>query len=66
MKRKDFKIIAISDSLENTQDSQIKYWSRLSPLERFDNFRELMNRFYDFPKPDWSTKKIVIDKGSEL
>jgi hypothetical protein len=58
---KDSKRITLSDSFETVQDSQISYWAGLKPAERFTDFYKLMSRFYDFEKPVWKSKKIVID-----
>jgi CRISPR-associated endonuclease Csn1 len=55
------KQIQISDQLEDSENSQLTYWAGLSPKQRFENFLELMNRFYEFSTPDWKTKKISID-----
>ncbi len=55
------KNITISNSSEEAESYQIGYWSGLSPEQRFSDFFELMNRFYNFNKPDWSIKKIIID-----
>ncbi len=58
------KKITVSNSLEQAEDSQIQYWAGLTPEQRFAEFYELMNRFYTFKKPDWSTMKIIIDHKS--
>jgi hypothetical protein len=55
------KKITISNSYEDSENSQLNYWAGLTPQERFADFYELMNRFYKFVKPDWSTKEINID-----
>jgi len=38
------------------------YWAKLTPEEGFELYYELMCRFFEFKKPDWSKRKIVIDK----
>jgi hypothetical protein len=58
---KDSKRITFSDSFEAIQNSQIAYWTGLSPAQRFEEYYKLMHRFYDFQKPDWKSCKIVID-----
>jgi CRISPR-associated endonuclease Csn1 len=55
------KKITISSSFEQDENSQLNYWAGLTPEQRFADFYELMSRFYTFVKPDWSTKKIIID-----
>jgi len=55
------KKITFSNSFEEAEDSQIRYWAGLSPEQRFSDFYELMDRFYSFSKPDWKTMKIVFD-----
>jgi len=55
------KKITIFQSPEDAENSQLDYWAKLTPEERFEKFLELMNRFYKFVKPDWSTKKIILD-----
>lgn len=55
------KMISVSNSFEEAEDSQIHYWAGLSPEQRFSDFHDLMNRFYSFNKPDWKGKKIIID-----
>lgn len=55
------KKITISDSFEDAANSQMNYWSGLTPEQRFYDFYNLMNRFYSFNKPDWSTKKIIFN-----
>jgi hypothetical protein len=56
------KKISFSDSFDAAEDKQIRYWAGQSPEQRFSGFYELMNRFYKFDKPDWRSKKIIIDK----
>jgi len=55
------KKITVFQSPEDAENSQLDYWAKLTPEERFERFLELMNRFYKFVKPDWSTKKIILD-----
>jgi len=55
------KKITIFQSPEDAENSQLDYLAKLTPEERFERFLELMNRFYKFVKPDWSTKKIILD-----
>jgi hypothetical protein len=55
------KKITISKSPDDVENSQLNYWAKLTPEKRFERFLELMNRFYKFVKPDWSTKKIILD-----
>lgn len=55
------KKITFSNSYEEAENTQLSYWSSLTPEQRFAGFYELMNRFYHFDKPDWPTKKIIID-----
>jgi CRISPR-associated endonuclease Csn1 len=55
------KQIQISGQLDDSESSQLTYWAGLSPKQRFEDFLELMNRFYEFSTPDWKTKKISID-----
>ncbi|HOY30969.1 MAG TPA: HNH endonuclease domain-containing protein [Bacteroidales bacterium] len=55
------KKITVSQSPEDAENSQLDYWAKLTPEQRFEKFLELMNRFYKFVKPDWSTKKIILD-----
>jgi len=55
------KKIEISSKLDDSETSQLTYWAGLSPSQRFEDFLELMNRFYEFSTPDWKTKKISID-----
>jgi len=55
------KKITIFQSPEDAENSQLDYWAKLTPEQRFERFLELMNRFYKFVKPDWSTKKIILD-----
>ncbi|HUM65548.1 MAG TPA: hypothetical protein PLV32_06885, partial [Chitinophagaceae bacterium] len=52
--------ITISNSFEESENSQLSYWAGLTPEQRFADFFELMNRFYTFLKPNWKTRKIVI------
>ena len=54
--------ITVSKSFEEASDKQRRYWAKLTPEEGFEMFYELMCRFYVFEQPDWSKKKIVIDK----
>lgn len=56
--------VSVSNSFEESEISQIQYWARLTPEQRFADFYELMNRFYTLNKPDWTTKKINIDLGN--
>ena len=53
--------ITITNSFEEAENLQFDYWAGLTPEQRFMGFLELMKRFYTFVKPDWSTKKIIID-----
>jgi CRISPR-associated endonuclease Csn1 len=55
------KKITVTDSFEEAEESQIRYWAGLSPEQCFCDFHELMNRFYSFNRPDWKGKKIIID-----
>lgn len=55
------KKISFSNSMEVVENAQLQYWAGLTPEQRFEGFYELMNRFYKFIKPDWPTKKIIID-----
>jgi hypothetical protein len=55
------KKISFSNSFTEAEESQIRYWAGLTPEQRFADFYELMNRFYSFSNPAWSTKKITID-----
>ena len=54
-----YKKITVS-TLEEQSNLQRKYWSSLSPEERFDNFYQLMNRFYKFQTKIGSGNKIII------
>lgn len=55
------KKISFSNTFEEAEESQIRYWAGLSPEQRFSDFLELMIRFYSFGKPNWVGKKIIID-----
>lgn len=55
------KDIRIFDSLEDAENDRVAYAASLTPDERMEEFFALMNRFHQFAKPDWSTKKIIID-----
>lgn len=55
------KKVTISKSLEDAENFQLDYLAGLTPEQRFRDFYELMNRFYSFLKPNWPTKKIIID-----
>lgn len=56
------KRITVSKSFEEASDKQRMYWAKLTPEEGFELYYELMCRFFEFKKPDWSKRKIVIDK----
>ena len=56
------KKITISNSFEDADEAQLRYWAKLTPEQRFEGFYELMSRFYNFTKPNWAGKKIIIDK----
>lgn len=56
------KKITISNSFEDAEEAQLRYWTGLTPEQRFEGFYELMNPFYNFAKPNWAGKKIIIDK----
>lgn len=58
----DPKKITFSNSFEEAEEKQIRYWAALTPEQRFCHFRELMNRFKDFSKPNWTGMKVNIDK----
>lgn len=55
------KDIRISASFEDAENDRVAYAASLTPDQRMQEFFALMNRFYQFSKPDWSTKKIIID-----
>lgn len=59
------KNITISNTFEESENSQLDYWAGLSPEQRFAGFYELMQRFYTFDKPVWSTKRIIIDVNTD-
>jgi hypothetical protein len=56
------KQITFSKSLEEASEKQRMYWAKLTPEQGFEQFYELMSRFFVFEQPDWSKRKIVIDK----
>ncbi|UZD24555.1 type II CRISPR RNA-guided endonuclease Cas9 [Algoriphagus halophytocola] len=56
------KKIQISKSLEDSGNSQLSYWAMQNPNQRFRDFAELMNRFYEFVDPNWKGKKIILDR----
>lgn len=45
------KKISFSNSFEEAEESQIRYWAGLSPEKRFSDFYELMSRFYSSVNP---------------
>lgn len=56
------KKITISKSFDEAEDKQLQYWANLSTEERFNDFYELMHRFYNFSNHTWVGKKIIIDR----
>jgi CRISPR-associated endonuclease Csn1 len=55
------KKIIISGSFEEDKNLQLKHWAALSPEECFNEYYNLINRFFTFSKPDWSALKITFD-----
>jgi hypothetical protein len=55
------KKISISNSLEESEHSELNFWANRTPAQRFEGFYELMSRFYTFVKPNWKSKKIIVD-----
>ncbi len=54
--------ITFYKSFEEAEEAQHRYFAGLTPEQCFADFHALMHRFYKFEQPDWSKKKIVIDK----
>jgi CRISPR-associated endonuclease Csn1 len=54
--------IYIGGSSYVEEGEQWSYWASLTPEQRFADFFNLMNRFHQFSLPNWSSKKIIIDK----
>jgi hypothetical protein len=56
-----YRKITIS-TLEEQSAEQIEYWASLTPEQRFNDFYELMNRFYDFSTRGTVRPEIIIDR----
>ncbi len=55
------KKISVSNSFEESEHSELTFWAERTPAQRFEGFYELMSRFYTFVKPNWKSKKIIVD-----
>jgi len=56
-----YRKITIS-TLDDQSAEQIEYWASLTPAQRFNDFYELMNRFFDFKDSHLRGSKIIIGK----